>query len=115
METSRKWGSSSGTRTIRLGRGYSRVLVANMSTTTGGSRRPLWKLLWRKLFKEKIRKTMLEYSNSVHLKGVPKYDEYTYSQNFDEGLVWDEIDGLSRSFSVRFADPTIIFFKKGDM
>ncbi|KAE9462799.1 hypothetical protein C3L33_05290, partial [Rhododendron williamsianum] len=86
-----------------------------MSATTGGSRRPLWKLLWRKLFKEKIRKTMLEYSNSLHLKGVPKYDEYTYSQNFDEGLVWDEIDGLSRSFSVRFADPTIIFFKKGDM
>lgn len=61
---------------------------------------------------------MLEYWNSVHSKGVniPKYyDEYTYSQNFDEGLVWDEVDSISRSFSVRFADPTIIFFKKGDM
>ncbi|KAG5564679.1 hypothetical protein RHGRI_000760 [Rhododendron griersonianum] len=101
MET-RKGCSSSGTRTIRVGRaGWDncRVQVADVSATTGESWRPWWKLLWRKLFKEKR-------------QGVPKPDEYTNPQNFDEGSY--EIDSLEKSFSVRCADPTIIFFREGD-
>jgi len=38
---------------------------------------------------------------------VPGYDPYTYAQNFDQGLMWDdEADILARSFSMRFAAPT---------
>jgi len=37
------------------------------------------------------------------------YDQHTYSQNFDQGTAIDEPDNLSRSFSVRFADPSIVF------
>ena len=38
---------------------------------------------------------------------VPGYDPYTYAQNFDQGLMWnDEPDSLARSFSMRFAAPT---------
>ncbi|KAH7850321.1 hypothetical protein Vadar_030996 [Vaccinium darrowii] len=118
----KNWRRNFGTRSTRLGRGYYQLQAAAetsaAATTGGGSRwRPVWKFLWRKLLKEK-RKMMIEYSsNSVHLKGgVPNYDEYTYSQNFDKGLVWDEPDSLSKSFSVRFADPTRIFiFKKKEI
>lgn len=43
------------------------------------------------------------------------YDPYTYSKNFDQGYAFDkldEYDDLSRSFSVRFADPSNIFLQK---
>lgn len=46
--------------------------------------------------------------NSVQIP----YDVYTYSQNFDQGFARDEPDNLSRSFSVRFADPSRIFLRK---
>jgi L-rhamnose isomerase len=42
------------------------------------------------------------------------YDPYTYSQNFDDGLVMSHPDDSSRSFSARFAVPSRIF-EKGEM
>ncbi|KAJ6963471.1 hypothetical protein NC652_001942 [Populus alba x Populus x berolinensis] len=42
------------------------------------------------------------------------YDPYTYSQNFDHGLVLSNPDDSSRSFSARFAVPSRIF-ERGEM
>ncbi|KAH7866876.1 hypothetical protein Vadar_026223 [Vaccinium darrowii] len=70
------------------------------------SKKPIWRLMWRKIKKEK--KKILERSNStvVHLP----YDICSYAQNFDEGSTWDDSDYLSsRSFSARFAVPSRIF------
>ncbi|KAK6912091.1 hypothetical protein RJ641_024184 [Dillenia turbinata] len=70
---------------------------------TAGSRskRHAWRVLWRKVKKE--RKRLFECSaRVVH---VP-YDPYTYSQNFDQGSLWTDPDFLSRSFSARFAAPS---------
>ena len=63
-------------------------------------------MLWIKFKKEK--KKLFVSSATLH---VP-YDPYTYSQNFDQGNALDEPDNLSRSFSVRFADPSRILIKK---
>ncbi|KAJ6932644.1 hypothetical protein NC651_008166 [Populus alba x Populus x berolinensis] len=41
------------------------------------------------------------------------YDPYTYSQNFDHGLIISNPDDSSRSFSARFAVPSRIFEKDG--
>ncbi|KAL8458915.1 hypothetical protein ACS0TY_036416 [Phlomoides rotata] len=40
-------------------------------------------------------------SNSSSMRFT--YDPYSCSQNFDEGLICDDPDDLSRSFSARFA------------
>ncbi|KAL6584685.1 hypothetical protein OROMI_003974 [Orobanche minor] len=71
------------------------------------SKTPIWTQLWRKMKREK--KRMFSYSNSTK----STYDEYTYSQNFDQGSVWASVDpdDLSRSFSARFAAPSRIFEK----
>ncbi|KAI7980370.1 hypothetical protein LOK49_LG13G00492 [Camellia lanceoleosa] len=94
-----------GTRSIRLGRRYAELEPANLSVPVR-SRRPMWKLLWRRFLKEKRKM----FDSSVHMQAP--YDEDTYAQNFDQGLIWDEPDGLSRSFSARFADPSRILLKK---
>ncbi|KAF8034378.1 hypothetical protein BT93_C0623 [Corymbia citriodora subsp. variegata] len=59
-----------------------------------------WRELWTKLTKEKGRMTSAAAGEAL----VP-YDFYNYSQNFDQGIAWDEPENVSRSFSVRFADP----------
>ncbi|KAM7509497.1 hypothetical protein LguiA_019950 [Lonicera macranthoides] len=100
----RSW-CNSGTRTFQSGRFYEELAPATTQATTRPGR-PAWKLLWKKFKKEK--KKMFE--SSVH--GQVPYDEYTYSQNFDHGPSWDEPENLSRSFSARFADPSMIFVKK---
>uniref|UniRef100_A0A5B7BEM1 Uncharacterized protein n=1 Tax=Davidia involucrata TaxID=16924 RepID=A0A5B7BEM1_DAVIN len=105
----RNW-CSSGTRTVRLGLYYDELGSVNSTTSTSsGSNKSMWKLLWRKFMKEKRKM----FESPVHLQ-VP-YDADTYLQNFDQGLMWDEPDSLSRSFSVRFADPSRIFLNKGVM
>lgn len=63
-------------------------------------------MLWLKFKKE--RKKFFESPAPIQIP----YDPYTYSQNFDQGLAWDEPDNLSRSFSIRFADPSRIFRKE---
>lgn len=65
-------------------------------------------MLWVKLKKEMKK---LFGSASSPLQQVP-YDPYTYSQNFDQGTALDDPDNLSRSFSVRFADPCRLLAKK---
>ncbi|KAL2479732.1 Uncharacterized protein Adt_32698 [Abeliophyllum distichum] len=86
---------NSRSKTIHIGRSYDKLEnQPTRSTTT----KQIWKVLWRKLLKDKKKKPVC----SVHVN-VP-YDAYTYSQNFDQGLTWDEPDHLSRSFSVRFAN-----------
>ncbi|XP_056162068.1 uncharacterized protein LOC130136071 [Syzygium oleosum] len=62
-----------------------------------------WRELWTKLKKEKSR---------VPTEGHVPYDFYNYSQNFDQGIAWDEAENLSRSFSVRFADPASKIYAK---
>ncbi|KAK9269419.1 hypothetical protein L1049_001192 [Liquidambar formosana] len=100
----RNW-CSSGTETIQLGR----RCYNEIESTSPRSNKQMWKVLWRKLKKEKRK----FFESSVHVQQVP-YDAYTYSQNFDQGSVWDEPDNLSRSFSARFADPSrVVFLKKG--
>ncbi|GFP88883.1 hypothetical protein PHJA_001032000 [Phtheirospermum japonicum] len=65
---------------------------------------PIWTQLWRKLIKRE-KKSIFHCSKSMRFT----YDEYSYSQNFDQGLVWADPDDLSRSFSARFAVPSRIF------
>ncbi|XP_059636729.1 uncharacterized protein LOC132278847 [Cornus florida] len=97
--------SSGSTGSIQLGRYYDEL--ESMSSTTSSrssSNKPiLWKLIWKKLKKEKSKVIM---SPRQHVR--VSYDAYSYSQNFDEGSTWDEPDNLSRSFSVRFSDPSRI-------
>lgn len=67
-----------------------------------------WKVMWMKLIKEKNKMFQRSVDNQQQ---QPPYDEYNYSQNFDQGSIADsdEPDILSRSFSVRFANPSRVF------
>ncbi|KAI3455411.1 hypothetical protein Pfo_012074 [Paulownia fortunei] len=84
-------------------RKYDRFVSYNMPVTR--SKAPIWTQLWRRLKKEK--KRMFQCSSSMRFT----YDPYSYSQNFDQGLVLADPDDLSRSFSARFAVPSRIFEK----
>ncbi|RDX70941.1 FRIGIDA-like protein 4a, partial [Mucuna pruriens] len=95
----------SGRRTIQLGKCHNEIVHVN-SVSAIGTTKLRWKLLWMKLKKEK--KKLFESASPLQ---VP-YDQYTYSQNFDQGISLDEPDNLSRSFSVRFADPSGVLVKK---
>ncbi|XVE98198.1 hypothetical protein REPUB_Repub03eG0084900 [Reevesia pubescens] len=101
----RNW-CNSGCKTVCLGRDYHEIGPLNSSPSNSSSSNKLkWKVLWMKLKKEKRK---IFESDPVQ---VP-YDPYTYSQNFDQGFSWDEPDNLSRSFSMRFADPSRVFMRK---
>ncbi|XP_058180242.1 uncharacterized protein LOC131298789 [Rhododendron vialii] len=76
------------------------------SPLTRSKSTPIWRLMWRKIKKEK--KKILERSTTVQRS----YDIHAYAQNFDESSTWDDSDCLSsRSFSARFAVPSRIFEK----
>lgn len=113
MDDVNNW-SSSRSRTIHFGRRHREY--ESVAEVEGGSNTtttiPKWKVMWKKLMREK--KKM--FQRSVHNQHqVPSYDEYTYSQNFDDqgsAADWDQPDILSRSFSVRFADPSTIFQRR---
>ncbi|XVF49211.1 hypothetical protein PTKIN_Ptkin03bG0250300 [Pterospermum kingtungense] len=102
----RNW-CNSGCKTVCLDRGYHEIgpVMMNSSPSTSGPHKLNWKGLWMKFKKEKRK---IFESDPVH---VP-YDPDTYSQNFDQGFPWDEPDNLSRSFSMRFADPSRVFLRK---
>ncbi|KAK8660561.1 hypothetical protein V6N13_051483 [Hibiscus sabdariffa] len=89
----RNW-CSSGCKTACSGRGYHEI----------GSNKLKLKELWMKLKKEK--RKIFESPARV------PYDPHTYSQNFDHGFTWDEPDNLSRSFSMRFANPSRVFLRQ---
>ncbi|KAK4374759.1 hypothetical protein RND71_005436 [Anisodus tanguticus] len=67
------------------------------------NRAPIWRLIWRKIKKEK--KRIFDCSNSMRFS----YDPHSYSQNFDQGSILTDADDLSRSFSTRFAVRSRIF------
>lgn len=80
------------------------------SPLTGSKSTPIWRLMWRKIKKEK--KKILERSYSTTVQRQRSYDIHAYAQNFDESSTWDDSDCLSsRSFSARFAVPSRIFGK----
>lgn len=101
---------SKRSRSVRLGRSDHDDIegVKESISKSGGSKSSILKVLWKKLSKEK-----LKFSRSVHVQ-VPRYDEYTYSQNFDDGFInsCDEPDHFFKSFSVRYADPSKLILLK---
>ncbi|KAI3763321.1 hypothetical protein L1987_53775 [Smallanthus sonchifolius] len=61
---------------------------------------PIWSIFRRKMKKQK--KNITQFS----------YDPCEYAQNFDEGLMVNDYDDLSRSFSAHFAVPSSVFHKE---
>ncbi|KAK7314488.1 hypothetical protein VNO77_33013 [Canavalia gladiata] len=96
-------------KTIIQSRCCDEIEHANLPSSNGSSKMR-WKMLWMKLKKEK--KKLFDSPSPLQ---VP-YDPYTYSQNFDQGTAKYDPDNLSRSFSVRFADPSTsrVLVKKGE-
>ncbi|KAI3495872.1 hypothetical protein L1887_38218 [Cichorium endivia] len=80
--------------------------VCELTGESTVSSRSVWKVIWKKLTREKKKFLMRLPSKHVHVS----YDEYNYAQNFDQGSEWrNEIDILSRSFSVQYTNrPSII-------
>ncbi|KAK3028337.1 hypothetical protein RJ639_037799 [Escallonia herrerae] len=77
---------------------------ASLDISSAGSKAPIWRLVWRKIKREKRRLFYCSSSSQF------TYDPYTYAQNFDQGSSWDGPDELfCRSFSARFAVPSRIF------
>ncbi|PON94541.1 hypothetical protein TorRG33x02_095760 [Trema orientale] len=116
----RNWYSSgSKRRSIRLGSYHNKIAPSSSTTQVLNPYKLIWKVLWRKLKKEK--KKIFESPPAVpQRRRLVPYDPYSYSQNFDQSFAWDDIlhgdhddDNLiSRSFSFRFADPSKIFLEK---
>ncbi|GKV11788.1 hypothetical protein SLEP1_g23008 [Rubroshorea leprosula] len=108
-----KWCNSGG-EIIQLGRYYddndNNDRLVNSPFCFRLNKKLRWKELWMKFKEKKIRK-FLKFFKSPAPVAQLTYDPYTYSQNFDQGLSWDEPENLSRSFSVRFADPSLVFLK----
>uniref|UniRef100_A0A161WSP3 Uncharacterized protein n=2 Tax=Daucus carota subsp. sativus TaxID=79200 RepID=A0A161WSP3_DAUCS len=95
-----KWSSST-----------SKTMKSMNDTEQASSSKSLgkWKVMWMKLIKQKNK--MLQRSSVHNNQHQLPYDEYNYLQNFDQGFIADseEPDILSRSFSVRFANPSTVF------
>ncbi|KAK1396883.1 hypothetical protein POM88_006746 [Heracleum sosnowskyi] len=99
MDHVSKW-SSSLNKTLKSIRQQNDDEAAGSVVETESKSLPKWKVMWMKLIKEKNKM----FQRSVHNhQQQPPYDEYNYSQNFDQGSIADsdEPDILSRSFSVR--------------
>ncbi|KAL4572201.1 hypothetical protein LXL04_018971 [Taraxacum kok-saghyz] len=97
----KKWRS----KTVKPDRIYDHIDMVSSDTQPAASpSQSVWKVLWKKLKREK--KRLMVRSSSVHAHQVP-YDEYNYLQNFDQGLEWNsesEPEILSKSFSVRYTN-----------
>ncbi|OIT00294.1 hypothetical protein A4A49_03813 [Nicotiana attenuata] len=89
------------------GREYKRFVSYKLPAVNRSNKAPaIWRLLWRKMKKEK--KKIFERSKSKSMRFT--YDSHSYSQNFDQGsFVLADAQELSRSFSARFAVPSRIF------
>ncbi|PIN04451.1 hypothetical protein CDL12_21011 [Handroanthus impetiginosus] len=83
-------------------RNYDRFVSHNTPVTR--SKPTFWTILWRRIKKQKKR-MFQQRSSSMRFT----YDSYSYSQNFDQGSIWDDSNDLGRSFSARFAVPSRIF------
>ncbi|TMW80858.1 hypothetical protein EJD97_014307 [Solanum chilense] len=114
----KNWYRSFSTRStsVRLRKNYNHDDIEGVKESfskSGGSKSSILKVLWKKLSKEKKELLRLKFSRSVHVQ-VPRYDEYTYSQNFDDGFInsCDEPDHFFKSFSVRYADSSKLILLK---
>ncbi|VVA14881.1 PREDICTED: unnamed product [Prunus dulcis] len=85
---------NSRSQSIRLGQPY---MPSNYN--------PGWQRFWKKFKMDKKKKS---FSSSTVTPQAPSYDPKTYSKNFDRGMGSMEPDNLSRNFSARFADPSMI-------
>lgn len=111
----KNWRRSISTRSIRLGKSYydRQQQPPAMASENNNSKKmkssAAWKVLWRKLLKEKKNMFPSSFGGRVHVQSA--YDYETYMQNFDEGQnsLIEEADVMFRSFSMRFADPSKLF------
>lgn len=74
--------------------------------------------MWRRIKKQKrrLKRLLFDCSASASTQGVRiPYDPYTYSQNFDQGLIWADPDFIYRSFSARFAAPSRVFHQSSEI
>ncbi|XP_039017574.1 uncharacterized protein LOC120148556 [Hibiscus syriacus] len=90
---------------------YDRMLSINVLAKTT-SKLPRWRLLWRKLMREKKKIYICSSRSTTGVLNV-SYDPHTYAQNFDQGLISADPDDFSRSFSARFAVPSRVFDNTG--
>ncbi|GMI82068.1 hypothetical protein HRI_001876100 [Hibiscus trionum] len=90
---------------------YNRMLSTNVLATTA-SKLPRWRVLWRKLMREKKKIFICSSGSTTGVLNV-SYDPHTYSQNFDQGFISADPDDFSRSFSARFAVPSTVFDNTG--
>ncbi|KAL3745008.1 hypothetical protein ACJRO7_014162 [Eucalyptus globulus] len=109
------WGCSDG-ETAHLGRSGgtsssapSTPLPPRPPAPSGSSPgKQRWRELWTRLKKERGGRM----PSQAAAEALVPYDFDNYLQNFDQGIAWDEPENLSRSFSVRFADPASRGFAK---
>ncbi|OVA12045.1 hypothetical protein BVC80_1487g14 [Macleaya cordata] len=118
MEGIQNWCcNTSGSRSMRFGRQQSRSYMGmddaddefstriNYIKVTRSSSKQRWRVIWRRIKKEKKKIFNSTLTSPVQVS----YDPYSYLKNFDQGSACSEPDNLSRSFSARFADPSKIF------
>ncbi|KAF5816969.1 hypothetical protein HanXRQr2_Chr02g0047661 [Helianthus annuus] len=98
MEATLRWCSSGCQSHIRRQYKTDNHVFITVRITMG-LKAPIWRILWSKMKKEK---------KNTHFS----YDPCEYAQNFDEGLMVNDYDDLSRSFSARFAVPSTVVFDK---
>ncbi|KAK9066084.1 hypothetical protein SSX86_015486 [Deinandra increscens subsp. villosa] len=102
MEATVSWCNSGCRSRIRRQYKIDNHVFVTVSLNTGLTA-PIWRILWGKMKKEK--------KNNHHKKKIKpvldskqfRYDPCEYAQNFDDGLMENDYDDLSRSFSARFA------------
>lgn len=115
----KNWRRSISSRSVRLGKSYydrqqQPPATASENNNNDNSKKKMkssaaWRVLWRKLLKEKKNMFPSSFGGRVHVQSA--YDYETYMQNFDEGQnsLIEEADVMFRSFSMRFADPSKLF------
>ncbi|KAI4377381.1 hypothetical protein MLD38_015017 [Melastoma candidum] len=95
---------SSSSDTIHLGEQRQPHYSASTLSSVRSRKPAKWTGIWARLVKEKHG----HHHHHTDQFQVPSYDSHTYSQNFDHGVAWEEPDNISRSFSVRFANPALL-------
>ncbi|KAK9069752.1 hypothetical protein SSX86_010146 [Deinandra increscens subsp. villosa] len=104
MEVTLGWWCNSGSRSqIRQQFKIDNRVFITVSIN-GGLRTSIWRILWRKVKKDTKKRV-----NRVSSSSPFCYDPCEYAQNFDHGFMSNDYDDLSRSFSARFAVPTMVF------
>ncbi|KAI3684252.1 hypothetical protein L6452_33473 [Arctium lappa] len=97
MEATVGWCTAACRSRIRLRSRYNTdchmFVTVTIVCINMGFKTPIWRYLWRKIKKEKKkRKKVNGVSNSTRFG----YDPFEYAQNFDQGLMGNDFDDLSR-------------------